>query len=87
MTKFTRRFNGACSRVCFWQELTAKLADFDSLIKRREHLTPDDVRALVKIHNALYECYTASNKQVVYHKTELTKLKEAYLHESRTINQ
>ena len=74
MTKFTRRFNGACSRVCFWQKLTARLADFNTLIKQREHLTPDDVRALIKIHKALFDCYQVSQKQTIFHKSALSSL-------------
>ena len=87
MSSFTKRFNKATSRFAFWQALTAKLADFDSLVRRREHLTPEDVRALREIHSALYDCYSLAKDKRKHHERALERLREEVSHERRTINE
>ena len=87
MSSFTKRFNKATSRFAFWQALTAKLADFDSLVRRREHLTPEDMTALREIHRALYDCYSKAKDQRTQHQETLERLRKELSHERRTINE
>ena len=87
MSSFTKKYNGAASRFAFWHILTAKLADFDSLVRRREHLTPEDVRALREIHSALYDCYSLAKDKRKHHERALERLREEVSHERRTINE
>ncbi len=86
MNKFNRQFNAACFRVGFWQDLTAKFADFDPLVKQRFFLTPDDILTLKNIHKALWECYSAAKEKSRVHHQTLNNLKEAFLHERTIIN-
>ena len=74
LTKFTRKFNGEYSRFAFWQALTAKLAEFDSLVRHKEHLTPEDVRAQREIHKALYDCYSISKGMREQHRDTLRRV-------------
>ena len=73
MNKASKRFNGMCSRYAFWHTLTAKLAEFDSLMKHKEHLTPEDVKAQKWIHQALYRCYMKARKMREHHREELRR--------------
>ena len=41
-----KQYNGKVSRISFWHSMTARLAEFDSLVRHREHLRLGDVRAL-----------------------------------------
>lgn len=86
MNKFNRQFNAAYFRVAFWQDLTAKLSDFDYLVKQRLFLTPDDVHTLKNIHKALWDCYSEAKKKASSHNLALLNLKEAFLHERRIVN-
>lgn len=74
MTKFTQKFNQAYTRFAFWQTLTAMLADFDSMVKRREYLTPQDVKAQKRIHRDLYGCYTLAKKMREQHRNSLDRM-------------
>ena len=62
MSSKTKRLNGAVSRYAFWEKLSAKLAEFDALMKHREHFTPADVKVQREIHEALYRCYEQSKE-------------------------
>ena len=66
-----KQYNGALSRVAFWHSMTVRLAEFESLVHHREHLRPEDVRALREIHRALYDCYELSKGMQSMHKKEL----------------
>ena len=46
MKRSAKQYNVALSRVAFWQGMTARLAEFESLVQHREHLRLGDVRAL-----------------------------------------
>ena len=74
MSKFTKKFNSACSRFAFWQTLTAKLAEFDRLVKHGEHLRPEDVKAQREIHKALYGCYSISKDMRERRKDDLKRM-------------
>ena len=87
MGSFTKRFNRAASRLAFWQAMTARLAEFDSLVRRREHLTPEDVKALRQIHRALYECYSQAKTQKRQHEEALERLREELSNEGRPANE
>ena len=65
------KFNGELSRVAFWYAMTTRLAEFESLVHHREHLRPDDVRALKEIHLALYNCYKLARDMQRRHRKEL----------------
>ena len=82
MTKFARRFNSACSRFAFWQVMTAKLADFENLVHRKEHLTPNDIKAQKQIHCALYDCYTLAKEMRELHRVSLDTLRKQVTHGS-----
>ena len=71
MSKVTKQYNVALSRVAFWHSMTARLSEFDSLVHHREHLRPEDVRALRTIHQALYNCYELSKDMQSKHRKEL----------------
>ena len=66
-----KQYNGALSRVAFWHSMTVRLAEFESLVHHREHLRPEDVRALREIHRALYDCYEKSKDMQSKHRKEL----------------
>lgn len=87
MTKFTKRFNSACKRVAFWHIMTARLNDFASLVNQREALTPEDVKTLRRIHEALYECYLLAKDRKNYHKGDMEAIRKELSHESRVTNQ
>ena len=60
MDKFNRRI----ARIAFWHRITVNLANFDALLKAQGHLTPDDVKALKRIHKALTDCYTSAKERI-----------------------
>ena len=86
MPSFTRRFNGAYSRAAFWHTLTVRLADFDSLLKHKESLTPEDVKAQHEIHQALYACYSLAKSRAQHHRESLDTLRRELSHGSRVTN-
>ena len=71
MSHVNEKYNGELSRVAFWHAMTTRLAEFESLVHQREHLRPEDVRALKEIHRALYECYKVSQDMQSEHRKEL----------------
>ena len=72
--KFNRRCNHLCVRIAFWHRMTSQLAGFDSIIKSREHLTPDDLKALKEIHKALFWCYSEAKGRLQLHQKDLRRL-------------
>ena len=80
--KFNRKCNGTVSRIAFWQAMTAQLADFELLVHHREHLTPDDVKALKQIHIALFDCYRAAKGRAEFHKEALCTIRKEISHAS-----
>ncbi len=70
-SSFKEKYNGELSRVAFWHSMTTRLAEFESLVHHREHLRPEDVRALKEIHRALYECYKVAQEMQRRHRKEL----------------
>ena len=62
MNKFNRRFNTKCRRYERWLKIVRKLSEFEGLINNYDSASPDEVRALRKIHSFLYECQTAAKR-------------------------
>ena len=54
--------------------MTTQLAGFDSIIKSREYLTPDDLKALKEIHKALFWCYSEAKGRLQLHQKDLRRL-------------
>ncbi len=79
MSKFNRKFNSACSRVAFWQDLTASIANLDYLMKASASFTPDDVKALQVIHNKLFECFSLSKSRLHVHGQRINTLRKEFL--------
>ena len=73
--KYTKRCNRIVSRLAFWHLVMSKLVDFDGVMRRRQSLTPEDVKTLQEIHIALYKSYSLSKEMVEHHKSELSKLR------------
>ncbi len=69
MDKFNRRI----ARIAFWHRITVNLANFDALLKAQGHLTPDDVKALKRIHKALTDCYTSAKERLSVNQDELQR--------------
>lgn len=87
MSSFNKRYGHAVTRISFWHAMTVKLAEFDSLVHRRESLMPEDVQTLRQIHEALYECYISSKGRKEYHEASLERLRKEHKHGSEITNQ
>ena len=78
MSKFNRKFNSACSRLAYWQDLTASIASLDTLMKPSACFTPDDVKALHTIHTKLFECFSLSKSRLQIHGQRINALRKEF---------
>jgi hypothetical protein len=82
MKDFNQRFDSSIKRLAFWEKLRASLANIERQIRKAGHLTPEDVRVLKVIRQALSESYRRSETATEYHKRQLEKLRKEYVNES-----
>lgn len=56
MDKRTRQYNNQRKRHERWYSIVMKLSGFEGLINSYDGVTPEELRAMRKIHRKLYEC-------------------------------
>ena len=78
MSKFNRKFNSACSRLAYWQDLTLAIGKLDSFIKASANFTPDDVSTINTIHTKLFECFSLSNSRLQIHGQRIHSLRKEF---------
>ncbi len=76
MSKFNRKFNSACSRLAYWQDLTCAIGNLDSIIKASANFTPDDVSTINTIHTKLFECFSLARSRTQVHGRRLCALRK-----------
>ena len=76
MKKLSDKFNKTYSRVAFWHSLTTTLSSVTATMRQQASLTPDDVKTLNAIDQALRVSINAARQRYTLHREHFDALRK-----------